>query len=210
MSKVLYIKASPMRERSYSIAVADAFVEAYKNLHPNDEIKELALYEERMPDFDFVAASGKYKVIHSQPHSSQEKRAWAKVVTVIEEFKSADKYVLAVPMWNFSMPYRLKQYIDVIVQPGLTFTVDTAGNYKGLVTGKPVFVVYARGGEYPAGTASEAFDMQKKYLELILGFMGITDVRSVIVEPTLAGGSEAAQQKRAAGIEKAKQMAKTF
>ncbi len=30
MSKVLYIKASPMKERSYSVAVADAFVEAYK------------------------------------------------------------------------------------------------------------------------------------------------------------------------------------
>ena len=210
MSKVLYIKASPMKERSYSVAVADAFVEAYKKTHPKDQVKVLDLYSAKLPEFDFVAASGKYKIMHGKPHSAEEKQAWEKVVAVIEEFKNADKYVMAVPMWNFSIPYRLKQYIDIIVQPGLTFTVDSAGNYKGLVTGKPVFVAYARGGEYPAGTPAEAFDLQKKYLELILGFIGLTDVRSVIVEPTLAGGATVAEQKRSAAIEKAGQIAENF
>jgi FMN-dependent NADH-azoreductase len=208
MSKLLYIKASPMKEWSYSAAVADAFVEAYKTSHPKDEVKVLDLYSAKLPEFDFVAASGKYKIMHGKTHSAEEKAAWQKVVAVIEEFKNADKYVMAVPMWNFSIPYRLKQYIDIIVQPGLTFTVDSAGNYKGLVTGKPVFVSYARGGEYSSG--GEAFDMQKKYLELILGFIGLTDVRSVVVEPTLTKGSAVAEQKRAAAIEQARQNADTF
>jgi len=141
MSKLLYLKASPRTERSYSVAVADAFVEAYKKSHPKDEVKVLDLFLANLPPFDFVAASGKYKIMHGKPHSPEEKTAWEKVVAVIEEFKNADKYVFAVPMWNFSIPYRLKQYFDIIVQPGLTFTVDSAGNYKGLVTGKPVFVV---------------------------------------------------------------------
>jgi len=113
-------------------------------------------------------------------------------------------------MWNFSIPYRLKQYIDIIVQPGYTFAVTASGGYDGLVKGKPVFIAYARGGEYVAGTASEAFDLQKKYLELILGFMGLTDIRSVAVEPTLAGGPETANRKRAEAIEKAKQLARKF
>ena len=210
MSKVLYIKASPMKERSYSVAVADAFVETYKKTHPGDQVKVLDLFLANLPAFDFVAASGKYKVMHGKSHSPEEKAAWDKVVAVIEEFKSADKFVFAVPMWNFSIPYRLKQYFDIIVQPGLTFSVDSAGSYKGLVTGKPVFIAYARGGEYPAGTPGEAFDMQKKYLELILGFIGLTDVRSVIVEPTLAGGPTVAEQKRSAAIEQAKRMAVEF
>jgi len=210
MSKLLYIKASPMRERSNSIAAADAFVEAYKKSHPKDHVKVLDLFSANLPAFDFVAASGKYKVMHGKPHSPEEKMAWDKVVAVIEEFKNADKFVFAVPMWNFSIPYRLKQYFDIIVQPGLTFTVDSAGSYKGLVTGKPVFVAYARGGEYPVGTPGEAFDLQKKYLELILGFIGLSDVRSVIVEPTLAAGPEVAEQKRSDAIEKARQIAATF
>ena len=210
MSKLLYIKASPMKERSHSIVAADAFLEAYKKSHPADEVKTIDLFSAKLPEFNFVAASGKYKIMHGKPHSPEEKRAWDKVVAVIAEFRDADKYVLAVPMWNFSIPYRLKQYFDVIVQPGQTFTVDSTGNYKGLVTGKPVFVAYASGGDYPAQTPAEAFDMQKKYIQLILGFMGLTDIRSVVAAPTLAGGPETAEQKRNATIEKAKQMAGGF
>ena len=172
MSKVLYIKASPMKERSNSIAAADAFVEAYKKSHPKDQVKTIDLFSAKLPEFDFVAASGKYKIMRGKPHSPEEKQAWDKVVATIAEFKDADKYVLAVPMWNFSIPYRLKQYIDMIVQPGQTFTVDSAGNYKGLVTGKPVFVAYASGGDYPVGTPAEAFDLQKKYIRADTGLYG--------------------------------------
>jgi Acyl carrier protein phosphodiesterase len=210
MSKILYIKASPMGKLSYSTAVADAFVDAYKKSHPKDQVKTIDLFSANIPEFDFIAASGKYKVMRGKPHSPEEKQAWDKVVATIAEFKDADKYVLAVPMWNFSIPYRLKQYIDVIVQPGQTFTVDSAGNYKGLVTGKPVFVAYASGGDYPVGTPAEAFDFQKKYLEFILGYIGLTNIRSVVVAPTLMEGPEVAEQKRNAAIEKAKQMAGEF
>lgn len=199
-----------MRERSYSSAVADAFVEAYKKANPKDQIEVLDLFSANLPAFDLMAASGKYKIMHQKERSPEEKQAWEKVVAVIDQFKNADKYVLAVPMWNFSIPYRLKQYIDILVQPGQTFTVDSNGNYKGLVTGKPVYVAYARGGEYAEGTPAAAFDMQKKYLELILGFIGLTDIRSVIVEPTLAKGPDLANQKRSAAIDKAVKIAAQF
>ena len=210
MSNLLYIKASPMGERSFSIAVADAFVEAYRKIHPDDNIKTIDIFKKPLPAFDFEAASAKYKIMHNKEHSQKDREIWSEIVAVIEEFKSADKYILAVPMWNFSIPYRLKQYIDIIVQPGCTFTVDENGNYEGLVKNKPVFIAYARGGEYPARTEKEAFDLQKKYLELILAFIGFTDTSSVIIEPTLAGGADVAKQKRTAAIEKAKQMAKLF
>ena len=209
MSKVLYIKGSPRGERSHSVAVADAFIEAYKQGNPGDEVEVLDVFAEKLPAFDGATVTAKYKIMHGKDHSPEEKAAWQKVVAAIERFKSADKYVVAVAMWNFSIPYRLKQYIDIIVQPGLTFTVDEGGNYKGLVTGKPALVVYARGGEYPAGSQAEGFDMQKKYVELILGFIGFTDIRSVVVEPTLTGG-DVAQQKQQAAIEKARQIAQQF
>ncbi len=209
MSTLLYIKASPMGELSYSIAVTDAFLEEYRKAHPEDNIRTINLFTEPLPAFDFEAASAKYKIMHGKDHSDKDKQIWAKIVSVIEDFKSADKYIIATPMWNFSIPYRLKQYIDILVQPGYTFTVTEDGNYKGLVTDKPIFVAYARGGEYPAGTDKEAFDLQKKYLELILAFIGLTDIRSVTVEPTLAG-AEIATQKRTEAIENAGQIAREF
>lgn len=210
MANLLYIKASPMGKLSYSIAVADAFVEAYRQSHPDDDVKTIDVFKKPLPAFDFEAASVKYKIMHNKQHSQQDRIVWEQIVSVIEQFKSADKYVMAVPMWNFSIPYRLKQYIDIIVQPGYTFTVRQDGSYEGLVKEKPVFIVYARGGEYLPGTVQETFDMQKKYLEVILNFMGLSNIRTIIVEPTLAAGIDIAKQKQTEAIEKARQIAKQF
>lgn len=190
MGKLLYIQASPRGKRSKSITVADAFIEAYRRAYPKDKIETLNLFDSAIPNFDGLAVQAKYTILHGKPHSKEELQAWKAVEAVIERFKSADKYLLAVPMWNFGIPYRLKQYVDILVQPGYTFSYSPETGYKGLVTGKPILTVYARGGEYPPGSESEAFDMQKNYVELILAFIGFKDIRSVVVEPTLQGDAE--------------------
>ena len=207
MSKLLYIQASPRIQRSHSIGVADAFVGSYEQEHADDEIVTVNLFEASIPNFDGLAVQAKYTIMHGEPHSQQELEAWKNVERVIGQFTSADKYVLAVPMWNFSIPYRLKQYIDILVQPGYTFSYSEDKGYQGLVVGKPLLVVYARGGEYPAGSEAEAFDIQKKYVELIFGFMGFKDIRSVVVEPTLQGGPELAKTRVREAIDRAKEMA---
>ena len=210
MSKVLYLQCSPRLERSHSIAVADAFVDEYRKANPADEVIVENIFAMNLPSFDSVEVNAKYTILHGQKHSADEKRAWKSVEAVISEFKSADKYVMAVPMWNFGIPYRLKQFFDIIIQPGYTFSFSPDKGYSGLVTGKPVFVAYARGGEYTAGTGREAFDLQKKYVEMALGFIGFTDIYSVIVEPTLQGGPDAAKVKRKEAIAKAKEIVKNF
>nr|MBC8217848.1 NAD(P)H-dependent oxidoreductase [Planctomycetota bacterium] len=204
MSKLLYIQASPRIQRSHSIAVADAFVAAYEQKHADDEIVTVNLFAASIPNFDGLVVQAKYTILHGQPHSDEEQQAWKNVERVIEQFTSVDKYVLAVPMWNFGVPYRLKQYIDILVQPGYTFSYSEDKGYQGLVVGKPLLVVYARGGEYPAGSEAEAFDMQKKYVELIFGFMGFKDIRSVVVEPTLQGGPDVAKTRVREAIGRAK------
>ena len=210
MATVLYIKASPMKDLSYSVAVADAFIEAYRRANPGDVIETLDVFEDYLPAFDYQAAAAKYKVMHGKKHSEKERRTWRRIIGVINRFKAADKYVFAVAMWNFSIPYRLKQYIDVIVQPGQTFSVNEKGQYEGLVKGKRAAVVYARGGAYQQGTGAEGFDLQRRYLELILGFVGISDIKSIVVEPTLAAGADIAGQRKAEAIEKAIETAKAF
>lgn len=204
MSKLLYIKASPRVERSKSAAVADAFIAAYRQNNPKDTVDTLDLFDESMPTFDGLAVQAKYVILHGKEHSEEELQAWAAVEKVIERFVSADKYVLAVPMWNFSIPYRLKQYIDILVQPGYTFSYSEDAGYKGLVLGKPLLAVYARGGEYPTGSDAEAFDLQKKYIETIFGFMGFEDIRSIVAEPMLMGGPDVAADRLLQAVEEAK------
>lgn len=186
MSRILYIEASPRKERSASIAVAKTFLESYKQAHPQDELLSIDLWRKPLPTFDQDVVDAKYAIMHNKPHTDAQKKAWRAVEDVISEFKNADKYVFSLPMWNFSIPYILKHYIDTIVQPGYTFRVTPSGEFEGLVTGKPVVLFYARGGAYGPGTGAEFLDLQKSYMETILKFIGFQNIQSLLIEPTLS------------------------
>ena len=210
MSEILYIQASPRSGRSKSITVADAFLKAYKKKDPSARITSIDLFKKDLPSFDGLAVQAKYTILHGDEHSKDETKAWAKIEKVIKQFTSADKYVLAIPMWNFSIPYRLKQYLDILVQPGYTFSFDEKTGYSGFIIGKPLLAVYASGGEYPPQSEAEAFDMQKKYIEQIFGFMGFQNIKTITIEPTIKNGPQVARTNLNQTIEKAKQMANDF
>ncbi|MHC5103702.1 MAG: FMN-dependent NADH-azoreductase [Planctomycetota bacterium] len=209
MQKLLYIQASPRKERSKSTQVASAFLESYQKSHADDTVETLNIFEEDLPSFDGLKVQAKYTILHGKEHTPEERQAWDAIEKIITHFKSADKYVLSLPMWNFSIPYRLKQYIDILVQPGYTFTFGENG-YEGLVKDKPVFVVYARGGSFPEGSEREAFDMQKKYIELFLGFIGFENIQSIVVGPTLQGEPIDIQTMLDVSIQKARSLASNF
>lgn len=209
MSLLLYIESSPRKKRSTSIEVAHTFLEEYAKKHPADQIQTIDLWHKELPPFDGDVIDSKYALMHGQAHTEAQRKAWRAVEQIISEFKSADKYVISLPMWNFSIPYKLKHYIDLLVQPSYTFSFSPAEGYKGLVTGKPVVLIYSRGGAYGSGTGGEAFDFQKTYMETILKFIGFTDIRSIIIEPTLASPEEKEQAVKKAK-EQAVEMAPSF
>ena len=198
MAHLLYIEASPRKERSASIEIAKTFISEYKRTHPEDGVETLDLWDTRLPEFDGHVIDSKYVILHGLEHTEVQKRAWRVVEDVISQFTRADKYVFSLPMWNFSIPYKLKHYIDVIVQPGYTFSFSPEEGYKGLMAGKPVAAIYARGGAYGSGTGAETYDLQKAYLEHILGFMGFSDFQTILVEPTLSSLEEKEKSMEAA------------
>ncbi len=103
---------------------------------------------------------------------------------------------------------KLKHYIDVLAQPGQTFSFDPATGYSGLMTGKPAAVVYARGGAC-GSDAAKGMDLQRGYMELLLGFIGFKGVKSILVEPTLAAPADVAKTE-ATAIAEAKKIAARF
>ena len=199
MSKLLYIESSPRKQRSASIAVAEHYLAAFRKAHPDVTVEKLDLWAVELPAFNEHTIDAKYAILHGQPFTSDQEKAWKRVTQLAEQFKSADRYLISLPMWNFGIPYILKHYIDLLVQPGLTFSYTPEEGYKGLVTGKTATVIYARGGAYGPGTGAEGYDLQSKYLEAVLGFIGITDVSRVFIEPTLAAPAD-----KDATIERAK------
>ena len=122
--------------------------------------------------------------------ATRPKTAWKTVIDTINYFKRFDKYVISSPMWNFGIPYRLKQYIDVIVQPSLTFSFSPEKGYTGLMTGRPMQLLLVRGGAYQPGNPLETYDFQESYLRVIFGFIGFTDVRAVTIQNTMQDKTE--------------------
>lgn len=208
MATLLYIEASPRKQRSHSITVADAFLDVYRSSNPNDKIDSLDLWSESLPKFDGDMINAKYAVMHGQDPSPREQVAWAEIGKICKRFTDADKYLFSVPMWNFGIPYVLKHYIDIITQPGLSWSFAPDTGYSGLVRG-PVAAIYSSGGAYHDGSGAEAFDQQKPYFEGWLGFIGLSDVSRVTIAPTLSAPDEVTATVNSA-IEEAKKLGASF
>ncbi len=209
MAKLIYIKASPRKDRSHSSRVAQQFVDSYRAAHPQDTIEELNLWELDLPPFDGDTIDAKYAIMHQKSQTQEQQEAWKQVTTIFQKFANADKYLFSVPMWNFGIPYRLKHYIDILTQPGLAFNVTPEGRYVGLVTGKPALVVYASGGAYRPGSATESYDMQKPFMKLWLQFIGFSDIRKITVDGTMGDPAKAKEIENSC-LQEASEMAKTF
>ncbi len=191
MTRVLYIEASPRREASFSSRVGHAFVAAYREAYPDHEVEHLPLFDVALPAFGGEGANQKMAQIADMVRGGSGIEAageWAGVVAEIERLKAADKIVISSPMWNFSIPYRLKHYIDLVCQPGLTFYVNRQGEYVGMLENRPLQLVLASGSPYaprfPRPDDGTKTDFQRWYLEHIARLIGLDDIRVIKIEPT--------------------------
>jgi len=96
---------------------------------------------------------------------------------LIAEIQWADVVVLGVPMYNFGIPSQLKAWFDHIARAGVTFRYTENGP-EGLLKGKTAFVLHARGGLH-AGTERDTI---ASYLNTMLAFVGIDDVKHILAE----------------------------
>lgn len=190
MTHILHIDASPRGDRSVSRTLSQEFINDWKAAHPGDTVTYRDLGHNPVPlvTEPWIAAA------YSSPEQHTPEQAEAIRISneLVDEFLAADRFVFALPMYNFSLSANFKAYIDQIVRVGRTFAVDENG-YKGLVHDKKVLFVVAQGGSYPEGSPSHSYDMQTPYLQLIFGFMGITDLKFIRAD-NLMGGDEGKQE----------------
>jgi FMN-dependent NADH-azoreductase len=208
MTKLLHISASPRGERSESLALSRTFLQVYRELHPGDEVTEWDLWDGTLPDFGPPAAAAKMDVFAGLEPTGAGAAAWRAAGDTFRRFADADKYLFSVPMWNAGVPYILKQFIDVVSQPGLVFGFDGATGYTGLVTGRKAAVLYTSAvyGEGRGPAFGE--DFQVPYFDGWLRWAGITDVSAVTFRPNLATTEVEARRSRAHG--EAVELAKSF
>ena len=203
MKKLLHIVAAPRGEDSRTLKVSRAFLDAFREKQPSCLIDELNVFTEPLPPLSVPVVQGKYVLLGGKELTGNLKSAWGDVIRHIERFLSADGYLLSTPMWNFSIPYPLKHYIDVILQPKYLFRY-TAEGVEGLAKNRKMVVIASRGGDYRPESPLHNYDFQEPYLRTVFGFVGITDITFVIAQPMDAAGPTVA----GAAIEKAMALAR--
>ncbi|MFC1678767.1 FMN-dependent NADH-azoreductase [Elusimicrobiota bacterium] len=189
MAKILHIIASPRGEDSRTLRISRAFLEDLKKKDRDTRVDELDLFDEELPRFGAERARDKYALMAGGGVKEQSQREWGGVERHIERFLSADLILISTPMWNFGIPYVLKHYIDVIVQPGYLFKYGANGP-EGLARGKRMVVISSRGGVYAKGTPTHAFDQLEPYLRTVFGFVGVSDISFVNAEGMDISGPE--------------------
>ncbi len=205
MTRLLHISSSPRGSESESLAIADVFLDAYRETHADAEVATFDLWDGSLPEFGPAAAGAKMAVMAGATPTGAQAAAWQATAATFDRFAAADQYLFSVPMWNAGVPYVLKQFIDVVSQPGMVFAFDPEAGYTGLLTGRKAAVVYT--GAVWGSERGPAFgrDFQQPYFEDWLRWAGVSDITTIRFQPNLAttdpnsGRRDAHAQARDAG-----------
>lgn len=192
MTRLLHIASSPRGAASASLQIADVFLDAYAATHPGVAIETWDLWDGSLPAFGPAAAGAKMTIFGGGTPQGEQAAAWQTAQATFDRFDAADRLLFSVPMWNASVPYILKQFIDVISQPGMVFGVDPQTGYRHLLAdkGKKAAVVYTSAVWGPPLGPEFGTDFQSTYFNDWLRWTGITDLSEVRYHPTLTGDAD--------------------
>ncbi|AZG33948.1 MAG: FMN-dependent NADH-azoreductase [Shewanella psychromarinicola] len=189
MAKVLILKSSILGSYSQSSALVDYLHQQWSRKGAQITVRDLG--SQPVPMLDGELATG---LRGGEDLSERQLSALALSNELVAEIKQHDSIIIAAPMYNFTIPTTLKNWIDFIARVGVTFSYTATGPV-GLIEGKRAIIVTTRGGVHKDG----ATDHVVPYLTTLLGFIGINNVETIYAE-ALNMGPDAAE----AGISQAK------
>lgn len=199
MTTLLHIKASPRDEGSHSGRAASGFVAALQARHSDLRVTELDVWHADLPHLDGALIAAKYARLAGRAFTAEEAEAWSRIEAMVHALDAADIVLISTPMWNLSIPYRLKHYFDLVTQPGLSFGFDPQTGYTPLLRPRPVVAILASAGDFSEGPSWGRPDLATPYLRQALAFIGLADADVVAVGPTAGTPESVTAAARRAG-----------
>jgi FMN-dependent NADH-azoreductase len=188
MKKLLYIIAnSKPEEQSSSRTVSKRLVNAILEKVPDVELNELNLYEDHIPQLKGCYFESRSAIVSSEARSkltAEEQKEIAKIESLCDQFKAADIYVLAAPMWSLSFPAPVKEYLDCIIQAGKTISFKNNKPYGLLDDKQRVFIYVQSSGANIPWILKPALSKGLNYVHDIMRFLGINTFEELLVDGT--------------------------
>lgn len=164
----------------WTVTAPREFAFAWKQANPGGQITYRDLGHNPVPlvTETFIAA------VYTPPtaRSPELRAAVATSDQLIKELENANDYLFGVPMYNFSVPAGFKAYIDQIVIPGRTYTIDESGCKKGLLRGKKATVITTSGWLYRNGSQLAACNYQEPWIRAIFALIGVSSIDFVVAD----------------------------
>ena len=187
MNKTLIINAHPKVDdtSSVSLQVFNHFLKAYIELIPDSEaIEQINLYSDEVPMIDKTVLSAWEKQRKEQDLTSQEQKVTERMSEILNQFKSANTYIIVLPLHNFNIPSKLKDYMDNILIARETFKYTENGSVGLLNDGRRMLVIQASGSIYTNNDWYTEVDYSQKYLKSMFNFLGIEDYQIIRAQGT--------------------------
>ena len=144
----------------------------------------LNLYNEDIPELT-AETLPLYGSVYDEKSSlsKREQQILARRAELIEQFKAADRLIIAMPMHNFSVTSRLKDYVDNIIMGGQTFQFSENGP-QGLMGGHKALLVQSSGSVYSTGPLAP-WEQSYPFLRTVFGMLGFDSTDIVRAEGTM-------------------------
>jgi len=198
MTCLLHIDSSPRPGRagehphgSQTRRLTHAFVTRWQQREPDAHVlyRDIGAMPPRPVHHEWIPAA----FSHDPHRTPAQQAALRESDAMVGELRAADVLVVGLPMYNFGMPAPLKAWLDNIVRIGVTFGVDPSlpDPYVPLLTDRPrrAVILTSRGAHgYGPGGPYAAMNHADTALRDVLGFLGITEVRTIAVEHEEDGG----------------------
>jgi len=127
MPNLLFIESSPRDAMSASTAVAQALVDAW---HGTARSIRSASGTGSLHPFDGAALQARYAALSGHDPTPEQNFAWSTIEAHGKRFHDADVVMFAIPLWNYTTKYKLKQLVDVVSaeRPALRFSRGWLGD----------------------------------------------------------------------------------
>ncbi|MGG1518094.1 NAD(P)H-dependent oxidoreductase [Paenibacillus oryzisoli] len=186
MEKLLVINAHANVEfaDSVSLEVGKYFIENYRKINPDEIIEQIDLYDEDIPEINSTVLKAWEKLASGGELTEEEKRVTNKMNEILQQFKSAKKYVIIMPLHNFNIPSRLKNYMDNILIARETFKYTKSGSVGLLTDGRSLLLIQGSGAIYTNNDWYTDNEFSHKYLKSMFNFLGVEDYQIIRAQGT--------------------------
>jgi FMN-dependent NADH-azoreductase len=176
MKTLLRIDVSVRKNESISRSTGDYFQSRWREAYPDSKIIYRDLTDEPIPHLSQKLTEAFYDEENNRDVLSLSDK-------LISELDECDTLLISSPVYNFSLPSALKAYFDHVVRINKTFKNNETGGFTGLLKNKQAIVITSKGGVYK-GTSLAPFDFLEPYVNTILRFIGIHEIRTFSIEGT--------------------------